>query len=61
MLPFLIITGAVVLAVVVLAWRMDRKRKVSIDRADPALERERDQALLQAQVHRTGETNQGFL
>lgn len=56
-----IAVGVVLVSVLLVAWRMDRRRKVTIDYDNPALQQERAQAQFQAQVHRTSDANQGWL
>jgi hypothetical protein len=50
---FWAIVGVVVIAVLVFAWRADRRRKVSIDRRNPDVENDVAQAWLGAEIHRT--------
>lgn len=56
-----ILVGAALLAVLSVAWLMDRRRTVAIDRRDPAVESQIARATLDAQVRRTGNANQGLL
>jgi len=57
---FWIVVAAVVVALLLVAWRVDRKRRVSVERRNPSAEQAYASGIAQADRHRLGgDTNLG--
>jgi hypothetical protein len=57
----LLVVAAAVCLACALAWRSDRRRKVTIDRRNPAVESDIARGFEQAVIHRIDSGNQGSL